>query len=85
LHPNFVQQASNHLFMKRSLIALTLVIGSVGMLALANKGMQAKKQACPENVCCKQKPDAPAKAVERGSKTDFLFWEPVGRLMLVTH
>lgn len=61
--------------MKRLLIAGFSIISIVTLAAVAGK--QQTGEPCPEKVCCKQ---APAKQEHR---TDYIFWQPVNRLMTV--
>jgi hypothetical protein len=63
--------------MKRLLIATFLVIVSVTIFAVTDK--PAKVQECPKAkpACCLQKQQCTPE------KTDYIFWEPVNRLMVM--
>jgi hypothetical protein len=66
--------------MKRLLIASFLIISSVSILALTQQ--PSKKTDCKQNICCIKKNSKPQ---ETGPKVDYIFWEPMQRLMMVTY
>jgi hypothetical protein len=67
--------------MKRLLIASFLVITSVTIFALTNRS--AVRIDCSDKTICCKKPAKPTVAPDNG--TDYIFWQPVNRLMSIQH
>jgi hypothetical protein len=65
--------------MKRLLIAGFLVIISATILAVTSKPFG--KHDCRQKVCCMKKCSTNQ---NKNPQTDYIFWEPMGRLMMVT-
>jgi hypothetical protein len=64
--------------MKRLLIATFLVISSITIFAIAD---QPGKTSCAnKKMCCKKKPATPAQDL----KTDYIFWQPMNKLMFIS-
>jgi hypothetical protein len=67
------------LFMKRLLIAGFLIISSATILAVTST--RVKNEDCQQKSCCMKKCKTDPKL---DSRTDNIFWEPMGRLMVIT-
>jgi hypothetical protein len=65
--------------MKRLLIAGFLIITSITILAITSRPL--KKEDCSQKICCMKKCK---EEQSKSFKTDYIFWEPIGRLMIVT-
>jgi hypothetical protein len=68
----------NCLFMKRFFIILFVAITSIAILGLAKT--TSVKENCSRNICCVKKCK---KDQSKSPKTDYIFWEPIGRLIMV--
>lgn len=67
--------------MKRLLIASFLVITSITIFALTNRS--GEKTFCNNKKICCKKPVKPA--AKPDNRTDYIFWQPVNRLMSIQY
>jgi hypothetical protein len=64
--------------MKPLLPAIFLLITSATILGVTHKTI--KKQECRQKICCMKKCN---KMEKKNVRTDYIFWDPIGRLMMI--